>query len=79
MNPALREGKAAVGSEIVIPPYNGIRVEVTAGQTWRQVAATYKVRADVLFEVNGCQTAPKVGQWARGQWRLPVSKEVMAI
>lgn len=60
MNPALRDGTVAVGSEIVIPPYNGIRVEVPAGQTWRQVAATYKVRADVLFEVNGCQTAPKV-------------------
>lgn len=60
MNPALRDGTVAVGSEIVIPPYNGIRVEVPAGQTWRELAATYKVRADVLFEVNGCQTAPKV-------------------
>lgn len=60
MNPVLREGKAAVGSEIVIPPYNGIRVEVPAGQTWRQVAATYKVRGDVLFEVNGCPQAPTV-------------------
>jgi murein DD-endopeptidase MepM/ murein hydrolase activator NlpD len=60
MNPALRQGKAAVGSEIVIPPYNGIRVEVPAGQTWRQVAGKYKVRTDVLFEVNGCQRQPKV-------------------
>lgn len=60
MNPALRNGKVAVGSEILIPPYNGIRVEVPAGQTWRQVAATYRVRADVLFEINGCQKAPKV-------------------
>lgn len=59
MNPALRQGKVAVGSEIVIPPYNGIRVAVR-GQTLRNVAATYKVRPDVLFEVNGCQTAPKV-------------------
>jgi len=60
MNAALQDGTVAVGSEIVIPPYNGIRVEVPAGQTWRQVAANYKVRADVVFEVNGCQTAPKV-------------------
>jgi len=60
MNPALRDGTVAVGSEILIPPYNGIRVEVPAGQTWRQVAANYKIRADVVFEVNGCQTAPKV-------------------
>ncbi len=60
MNLALRNGKVAVGSEILIPPYNGIRVEVPRGQTWRNVAATYKVRADVLFEINGCQKAPKV-------------------
>ena len=60
MNPALQQGKAAVGSEISIPPYNGIRVEVAHGQTWKQVAATYKVRTDVLFEVNGCQPIPGV-------------------
>lgn len=60
MNPALQKGHVAVGSEIVIPPYNGIRVEVPAGQTWQQVAEIYKVRADVLFEVNGCQRLPRV-------------------
>ena len=60
MNPALRAGRVAVGSEIVIPPYNGIRVEVPAGQTWQQVAEVYKVRPDVLFEVNGCQRVPRV-------------------
>lgn len=60
MNPALQNGKVAVGSEILIPPYNGIRVQVPAGKTWRNVATTYRVRADVLFEVNGCQKAPKV-------------------
>ena len=60
MNSALRNGKVAVGSEILSPPYNGIRVQVPAGQTWRHIAATYRVRADVLFEVNGCQKAPKV-------------------
>ena len=60
MNPALRNGKVSVGSEILVPPYNGIRIEVPYGQTWQQVAAKYKVRPDTLFEVNGCQTAPKV-------------------
>ncbi len=60
MNPSLQQGKANIGSEIVIPPYNGIRVEVPAGQTWRNVAAKYKVRPDVLFEVNGCQQEPKI-------------------
>jgi murein DD-endopeptidase MepM/ murein hydrolase activator NlpD len=60
LNPVLRGGQAPVGAEILIPPYNGIRVEVPAGKTWRDVAKTYHVRADVLFEVNGCQESPGV-------------------
>jgi murein DD-endopeptidase MepM/ murein hydrolase activator NlpD len=60
MNPALNNGTVTVGSELQIPPYNGIAVEVPSGQTWRQVAAIYKVRADTLFEINGCQKDPKV-------------------
>ncbi|MCC5644125.1 M23 family metallopeptidase [Nostoc sp. CHAB 5824] len=61
MNPALQSGAiAAVGSVLQIPPYNGIVVEVPRGQTWRQVAAKYKVRADSLFEVNGCQQDPRI-------------------
>ncbi|NJL21760.1 MAG: M23 family metallopeptidase [Leptolyngbyaceae cyanobacterium SM1_3_5] len=59
-NPTLQNGLPPVGTEIVIPPYNGIRVEVPAGQTWRDVAARYGVRADVLFEINGCQPQPRV-------------------
>lgn len=59
-NPALQNGLPPVGTELVIPPYNGIRVEVPAGQTWREVAARYGVRADVLFEVNGCQPQPRI-------------------
>ncbi|UIE39279.1 M23 family metallopeptidase [Leptodesmis sichuanensis] len=58
-NPALQSGKAAVGTEILIPPFNGIRVDVKPGQTLRDVAKAYGVRPDVLFEVNGCQPAPK--------------------
>ncbi|MEH1852574.1 MAG: M23 family metallopeptidase [Nostoc sp.] len=61
MNPALQNGGiAAVGSVLQIPPYNGIVVEVPRGETWRQVAAQYKVRADILFEVNGCQPDPRI-------------------
>jgi len=60
-NPVLREGRAPAGAEIVIPPYNGIRAEVPAGSSWRDVAAAFGVRADLLFEVNGCQpSAPGV-------------------
>jgi murein DD-endopeptidase MepM/ murein hydrolase activator NlpD len=60
MNPVLRDGAAPVGAEILIPPYNGIRVEVPAGSTWRELAEVYGARADVLFEVNGCQANPTV-------------------
>ncbi|MBE9038798.1 LysM peptidoglycan-binding domain-containing M23 family metallopeptidase [aff. Roholtiella sp. LEGE 12411] len=60
MNPALQNGAVAVGSVLQIPPYNGVVVEVPRGQTWRQVATRYKVRADTLFEVNGCQKNPRI-------------------
>jgi murein DD-endopeptidase MepM/ murein hydrolase activator NlpD len=54
LNPALQSGRVTAGQELLIPPYNGIRVSVTPGQTWQQVAEAYNSRADVLFEVNGC-------------------------
>jgi murein DD-endopeptidase MepM/ murein hydrolase activator NlpD len=57
-NPALRSGTPAVGTELTIPPFNGIQVEVAAGSTWRDLADRYGVRADALFEVNGCQETP---------------------
>ncbi|HEY9615311.1 MAG TPA: M23 family metallopeptidase [Microcoleaceae cyanobacterium] len=60
LNPSLRSGKATVGSEILVPPYNGIRVELAAGQTLKDLAKRYNVRPDVLFEINGCQTSPRV-------------------
>src|SRR5690349_431297 len=60
MNPSVNNGRVKVGSELQIPPYNGIVVEVPSGQTWRQVAAKYKVRPDAMFEVNGCQANPKI-------------------
>jgi murein DD-endopeptidase MepM/ murein hydrolase activator NlpD len=60
MNPVLRDGNAPAGSEILVPPYNGIRVEVPAGSTWQDLAELYGTRADVLFEVNGCQADPRV-------------------
>jgi murein DD-endopeptidase MepM/ murein hydrolase activator NlpD len=60
MNPVLRDGNAPAGAEILVPPYNGIRVEVPAGSTWQDLAERYGTRADVLFEVNGCQADPRV-------------------
>jgi len=60
MNPNVNNGRVSVGSELQIPPYNGIVVEVPSGQSWREVAAKYKVRPDALFEINGCQQNPKI-------------------
>lgn len=59
LNPSLRDRQAPIGAEILIPPFNGVRVEVPPGTTLQQIALKYKVRADVLFEANGCQPAPR--------------------
>jgi murein DD-endopeptidase MepM/ murein hydrolase activator NlpD len=59
-NPSIRSGKVAPGQTLKIPPYNGIVVSVPTGQTLKSVAAIYRVKPDLLFEVNGCQTAPRV-------------------
>jgi lysostaphin len=60
VNPAIRNGQVIPGQILKIPPYNGILVSVPSGRTVKSVAAIYRVRPDVLFEVNGCQTAPRV-------------------
>lgn len=60
LNPRVRQGQAPVGLELAIPPYNGILVSLPGGKTLRDVATAYGVRADVLFEVNGCQPQPSL-------------------
>ncbi|MCJ8282384.1 MAG: LysM peptidoglycan-binding domain-containing protein [Rivularia sp. ALOHA_DT_140] len=60
MNPAIRNGKVTVGNNLIIPPYDGIVVKVGKGETLKQIAARHKIRADALFEVNGCQENPTV-------------------
>lgn len=56
MNSAAQAG-VRPGMTLRIPPFNGAEVRVTAGQTWQDLAVAYRVRADVLFEVNGCPEA----------------------
>jgi murein DD-endopeptidase MepM/ murein hydrolase activator NlpD len=58
LNLNARSGKLTIGDILFIPPFNGIRVNVPPGMIIRDVAKQYKVRADVLFEINGCQPAP---------------------
>ncbi len=55
-----RSGTLPIGGTLLIPPFNGIRVNVPPGMIIRDVAKQYKVRGDVLFEINGCQPAPSV-------------------
>lgn len=57
-NPILQAGAAPAGQEILVPPLDGRRVEVPHRTTWRDLAQAYGVRADVLFEINGCQQNP---------------------
>ena len=60
LNPGLRGGSLPVGKEILIPPFNGIRVQAPRGSSWQDLAASYGVRADVLYEINGCQAQPQL-------------------
>ncbi|WP_446718044.1 peptidoglycan DD-metalloendopeptidase family protein [Crocosphaera sp. Alani8] len=60
VNPGLEGGQVQVGQEILIPPFNGIKITVPNGATWQDLATAYGVRADVLFEMNGCVENPTV-------------------
>ena len=59
-NPNLQRGLPAIGTEILIPPFNGIAIPVPAGTTWAELSRRYGVRADILFELNGCQSPGSV-------------------
>lgn len=54
MNPALSSNQLTPGTTLRIPPFNGIEIRVPAAASWQDLASTYQVRADILFEVNGC-------------------------
>ncbi|WP_404783773.1 LysM peptidoglycan-binding domain-containing M23 family metallopeptidase [Altericista sp. CCNU0014] len=77
MNPAVRNGQVAPGQVLTIPPYNGIVVSLAPGQTIQSAAKSYGVKPDVLFEVNGCQNAPKTVFVPGANWS-PVTGKPMA-
>ncbi|MGK7939697.1 MAG: LysM peptidoglycan-binding domain-containing M23 family metallopeptidase [Crocosphaera sp.] len=60
VNPILEGGEVTVGQDILIPPFNGIRITVPQGATWQDLSTAYGIRADVLFEINGCVETPTV-------------------
>lgn len=78
INPSLQRGKTTVGMVLEIPPYNGIRVEVPTGSTWENIAKTYQVRADILFEINGCQPPSRLVFIPGINWSPRTSSSVKA-
>ncbi|NEZ63741.1 M23 family metallopeptidase [Leptolyngbyaceae cyanobacterium CCMR0082] len=55
INPQLpAQGALPTGGVVEVPPFNGVPVQVGAGQTWQSLAERHGTRADLLFEVNGC-------------------------
>lgn len=59
-NSSLSRGTPPVGQEILVPPFNGIRIQAPRGSTWKDLEEAYGVRADILFELNGCEKTPNV-------------------
>lgn len=60
LNPSTRDGMVSPGETLLIPPTNGISYRFGNEETYKSLAKKYNVRADVLFEQNGCQPRPKV-------------------
>jgi murein DD-endopeptidase MepM/ murein hydrolase activator NlpD len=61
LNPTvLKDGKAPVGKEILIPPMDGIRVKAPEGSSWKDLESAYGITSDILFEINGCTLRPGV-------------------
>ncbi|WP_051358036.1 M23 family metallopeptidase [Rubidibacter lacunae] len=58
LNPGVPDAPAS-GMEVLVPPFNGMRLEVPSGTTWNDLETAYGVRADVLFELNGCTPRPE--------------------
>lgn len=60
LNPILQAKTVPVGKEILIPPFNGIRIESPKGATWKDLGEAYGISSDVLFELNGCVKSPNI-------------------
>jgi murein DD-endopeptidase MepM/ murein hydrolase activator NlpD len=60
LNPSTRGGQVKVGETLQIPPFDGLVHRLANEDTYRSIAQKYQLRADVLFERNGCQVKPEV-------------------
>ncbi len=60
LNPEVRSGNVKVGQTLSIPPMDGLTYRFKNEENYTTVAKKYNIRADVLFERNGCQRRPKI-------------------
>ncbi len=60
LNPDVRNGTVQTGQTLSIPPLDGLTYRFKNEENYTTVAKKYNIRADVLFERNGCQRKPKV-------------------
>ncbi|MFN5264645.1 MAG: peptidoglycan DD-metalloendopeptidase family protein [Pseudanabaena sp.] len=60
LNPEVRSGEVKVGQILSIPPLDGLTYRFQNEENYTTVAKKFKIRADVLFERNGCQRKPQV-------------------
>lgn len=54
-NPQIRNRPVRKGDKLTILPRDGILYKPVAGEGFPEVASRFNTRADVLFELNGCQ------------------------
>ncbi|WP_245927598.1 peptidoglycan DD-metalloendopeptidase family protein [Aphanothece hegewaldii] len=79
LNPILKEKTWPVGQEILIPPFNGIRIESPKGATWQDLGEAYGIRSDVLFELNGCVKSPKIVFIPGTNWSSTRKKDYLGL
>ncbi|MBD2179090.1 M23 family metallopeptidase [Pseudanabaena sp. FACHB-1998] len=60
LNPEVRSGEVTIGQNLAIPPMDGLVYRFKNEENYTTIAKKYNIRADVLFERNGCQRRPKV-------------------
>jgi len=65
-NPGISNGTLPTNRDILIPPLNGIRINVPRGASWQDLQDAYGVRADILFELNGCDRNPPTAVFIPG-------------
>ncbi len=69
LNPEVRNGEVTTGQNLSIPPLDGLTYRFKNEENYTTVAKKYNIRADVLFERNGCQRRPKVVFVPGAIWR----------